>query len=1018
MPIVFNKDSGLAEQLDQNAALKALHSDTHELGLYDPDGSFGTASFQDSQALLAKGYRKPTPEELNHHLEIAQHSTGLDKVKTFAEGMANAATLGGASAAESALLGNAKDQRLRREALPGWNTTGQVAGLVTSAAALPGGGVAGLMTKAGEGAAEAVGLGAAETLLPRVTASAVKQATEMAIFQSGDEVAKAFQGDPEASLENALPAIGLSALIGGGFGGATTAVGYPLWKAVKGSKLTNTLSLLKDKVYGGAGEDAAIGALEQKAGVKLSPEIRSALQNNPTLQTYASDLMSSGTSTGDAIRMTMEKAKQDLNEGVVKAAGRTMEDVSSINNLSPYESGTVIKDKLVSNIEREYAPIAESFDRVKAELGDINLPRTSSELPKAEKLVAGLEKKVQDLTAQQAEASKGLKEADDLRAMGGQPKPHAQNKYESTTAKLEKAQADLKEAQASHQELRLGSVSDESLNAPVNTQQEIAEKIAELATRENYSAPQRALVEDVLRQLPHVDNLDALSKVYTRVGEQWNTPGIGIAPRQIKELLFDAQTKALEETLAGKAPELIAEHQAARAEYKQLKMTIEDLNDKLHLGKVRGPGGFIQAIKDADPEKLLARMSTLKSADFSGLLESKFPDLVKDVKGYQIDKMIKDSTQKGGFNASSFYERIRKLNPEARDFLFTQEQQLQMESSKQLLDMLPKNGNPSGSATTWDRMQKGAMGGLFGTLFAMTGHNPIAGMLLGGLSRYATREMPDALKLATLKFLGSEGPVEAGAFKSMFHAAEAAYKGAAKLESTVSSVFKEGEKELTNHLLPSPKSLVKLDEYLKAANVNPMDTIQDKDDLHYYAPEHAQARTQLAARALNYLHQVKPDESKLSPFEPERPLNKIEQVQYNRTLAIAEQPLVVFAHLKDGTLTTRDIQDVSSMYPSAYSAMQQKLLAKMIEHTSGGGKVPYGMRLNIGVFLGQPLDSSTKPVNMSINALVRQSMGQGAPTQSKPSQGPLNASKGHSLLKVASADLTPSQRRGSARLPK
>lgn len=75
MPVLYNKESGLAENLSQSASAAALVAGTHEVPLVAADGSFGSASFNDAAELLREGYRQPNADELRKMLDKAKAET-------------------------------------------------------------------------------------------------------------------------------------------------------------------------------------------------------------------------------------------------------------------------------------------------------------------------------------------------------------------------------------------------------------------------------------------------------------------------------------------------------------------------------------------------------------------------------------------------------------------------------------------------------------------------------------------------------------------------------------------------------------------------------------------------------------------------------------------------------------------------------------------------------------------------------------------------------------------------------
>ncbi len=99
MPILFNKESGLAEDVPNETIEQSLQGGTHEIPLISPDGEVGSVDRAGAKQLISQGYRQPTPEELQGLLKTAKYSTPTQQiiggVEQVAKGVAGPlATLG------------------------------------------------------------------------------------------------------------------------------------------------------------------------------------------------------------------------------------------------------------------------------------------------------------------------------------------------------------------------------------------------------------------------------------------------------------------------------------------------------------------------------------------------------------------------------------------------------------------------------------------------------------------------------------------------------------------------------------------------------------------------------------------------------------------------------------------------------------------------------------------------------------------------------------------------------------
>lgn len=172
-----------------------------------------------------------------------KYGSPLEMAKTFGEGLASSATFGLSKGVEKSLGVKPEDMRLREENNPIIHGAGEVGGLL-----LPGG-AGKAMGMAGKAVASAAGL-------TGIGGVAAKLATEGALYQSGNELAKMFSEDPNQTMQTALAHVGLSAVI-------APAIGVPLegasalWDASVGKKLAPYLQAVKERAGVGAEAEAA-----------------------------------------------------------------------------------------------------------------------------------------------------------------------------------------------------------------------------------------------------------------------------------------------------------------------------------------------------------------------------------------------------------------------------------------------------------------------------------------------------------------------------------------------------------------------------------------------------------------------------------------------------------------------------------------------------------------------------------------------------------------------------------------
>jgi hypothetical protein len=235
-----------------------------------------------------------------------------------------------------------------------------------------------------------------------------------------------------------------------------------------------------------------------------------------------------------------------------------------------------------------------------------------------------------------------------------------------------------------------------------------------------------------------------------------------------------------------------------------------------------------------------------------------------------------------------------------------------------------------------------------------------------------------------------DNPVSATGFKSALDLAINAAKGQSILNKATESVFKTGQAFVHDTVAKlNDESRSKLDKIVTKAQIEP-DKITNVNtgDLNHYLPNHQAALSQSTAVAVKYLASIKPHPYRSSPLDKEIEPSKAEMARYNRALDIAQQPMIVLQHVKDGTLQATDIQDLGSMYPSLYNQMVEKLSQQISSAQGAEVNIPYKTRMSLSLFMHQPLDTSMLPASIQAAQPIPQQPQQ---QQKKPSNSAAKA---------------------------
>lgn len=934
--------------------------ETQLVNVYDPDtqevGSIPAHQLNDA---LSQGYQRASDQQAQKFINQQKFSTLPQKALTALEGVGEGVAGPVFTAAEKAF--GAEDENIlgRREENPTTHMVGQGLGLAGSLATGVGEGA--LLEKAGVAGAEALGLGAVEgaNAVQKIGSAGVKTAIETGLLQSGDEVSKMIMSDPNQTAETAVTNIGLAALLGGGTG-AGFASANPLWNATVGPKVGSLLEAISTR--GGGVKTTAEEALQKAmdtSGLNIAPEVKASIQGEPWMKQMGETLKQSDTNTsGLEFQQTISKLRNDANEGILSSLGKTEKDIIPSDQFSNFEVGKKIGTTLAKEFESKTNPIAEKFEKIKTKYADLELPQDQEVITPS-----------------------------------GNP-------YLST----------------------------ETTTVEPGLTSTVADKIGQLVQKEGwYSSPSSDImgeVRRVLKELPQQKTLKDLSNYITQVGANtydFTNPQLTRAGSLIKGILKDAEADVVVKKLSADAPELVAEHADARTAWKAASDLKESLNDRLHVGGGDSIGSFVKNLKSMsaeDAEKVVRRLSGKGDAALLNILKEKFPQTAELVKNYHVDQLLSTAAGKAKegqtLNASTLFDRLKKMSPELRDFSIAPESQQKLQAIDQILTGLEsKTYNFSNTARTVDKLLNYMPGSALGMATLLTGHNPLLALAVGGLTKMLGRDIPDAIRLSLLKFLGSSQPIEAEGFKSMVDFIQHTIKGENLVSKASKNIFHAGEVVLPSHFIPSEKDTDKLDKRLQKLQTNQEAMLNIGGKTGHYLPDHGMAMGQTAANAVNYLNGLRPNVDKKAPLDQKPQPTKIEKASFKNALTIAQQPLVVLERVKDGTVTAQDLVHLHTLYPALYNRLSQKMMEQMTNALTKELIIPYKTRMGLSLFMAQPLDSTMTPAAIQANqkslmgAQIQKAMEQ---PQMRPKHS-MNA-----LNKIGTSNQTASQSRESQRI--
>lgn len=251
-----------------------------------------------------------------------------------------------------------------------------------------------------------------------------------------------------------------------------------------------------------------------------------------------------------------------------------------------------------------------------------------------------------------------------------------------------------------------------------------------------------------------------------------------------------------------------------------------------------------------------------------------------------------------------------------------------------------------------------------------------------------------------------EKAVNASAFQRAIKFGEAALKGEKLINGTAKGIFKAGAMSSVKYIMPDQKTLDKLDQRVQEVNSNPQKLMDNTGVVGHYMPAQANEATALGGRTAQYLNSLKPKTIQNSPLDTKIEPTKAQMSAYNRQLSIAEQPLQVMQHIKDGTLQPQDIVTLQTMSPALFSQMTKAVYNQMTQHMDEGGQIPYKTKQSLSLFLGHPLDSTFTPSSIQSAQMVFMPKAPMQPQGNATGKGKGQASK---LGKTNNSYMTPGQ---------
>lgn len=493
------------------------------------------------------------------------------------------------------------------------------------------------------------------------------------------------------------------------------------------------------------------------------------------------------------------------------------------------------------------------------------------------------------------------------------------------------------------------------------------------------SSPEYKLAESVGEEVRNLSNVTELRQYASSIARQTTgNPSLKYVGNAIRGILSDLEEGAVtastkEMVKAGRMSqgelELINNARAAsKQQYKTLMEKMGELGDVLGKRKIYGPQDFLSHLSDVPAENVANKLFQKNNSKFLTFLETEFPKQASTLSRYQKSSIAEKAFKDGMVSPSLALREIDKLEPEVQKFLFSPENLAKLHDARTLIEAMPKDINPSGTAKSvaWNSVLNPARtfmhtleGGYFG------GPVGAAAALAGQL---AGPEISTWAKRSALRRLVSASPTEAAQHQVLGTLSELAQKTAKTVTSAARAVF---SKEGFERLALSKDERSRLSDKLTQLNDNPQKLVDRvakmTEGIAEHAPDTSSAISSTVGRAVGFLSSKLPKPTQLSPFSKPTEPSDFEKAAFKRSAEAVLDPVGVLQRVADGTVSTPDVQALQSVYPTLYSSMRQAVASQMADAVTSGTKVPYSTRLGVSLFLGEPVDNTLSP--QSINTV-------------------------------------------------
>jgi hypothetical protein len=564
-------------------------------------------------------------------------------------------------------------------------------------------------------------------------------------------------------------------------------------------------------------------------------------------------------------------------------------------------------------------------------------------------------------------------------------------------------------------------IKEHSVQVPLDQEElgRVAKLIPEIeGASKRPGSPEGTFTKRLGESLPLQETVEDLRKLRISVGNEANPrtrPELRHYAGAVQQMLDDLEEKSLTNHLStlvaeGKLPQetatsLSITRSAAKEGYRELMTTLGEVAEATGKRRIYGVKHFLDHLEDVSSEKLVDKLYAKGNTRFLEFLKEKFPEQARVLSQYQKSAIAEKAFKDGMIFPGAALREVEKLEPEIQRFLFSGEDLQKLSDAATLIDAMPKDINPSGTAKslTWGE----ALNPMRHAPEALAGE--IAGGPLGAAAGVALGiagpEVSSLLKRSLLRGLVSGTPEEVARHGMLGKLLESSQRTATAVSRGAKAVFSRtaGERlrqssEERDATAASASELAGDPQKL----VDRMSTITE--GLSEHAPDTTAALSVTAARAVQFLaSKAPPPPFQVSPFSPQVPPSAFARGKFQRYAETVLDPVSVMSRVSDGTLTLQDLEALHTVYPRLYESMRMAVASEMADAAAKKQHVSYATRLGLSLFLGHAVDRTILPSSI---ASVQEKFAAAQP----PPSAQTGMKRGTATLsKVGPQSLTPEQ---------